>query len=96
MDTRVAAQIDPSDGFARHRQQAALERSGLAGGGEDRSMVVGIGGDVEEPDPGLAAECSTDGLDARRVAPFAQVGHDLEQRHLEQYRSALKSACGGC
>jgi hypothetical protein len=82
MDAGVAAQIDPGDGFARHRQQAALEREGLAGGGEDRTMVIAIGGDVEEPDPGLVAERTTDGLDARQVAPFAHVGHDLEQRHL--------------
>ncbi len=74
----VATQVDSVSSDLNGGDQRIDQRLVLTDDRENRSVVVGIRVDVEEPHPG---ERGTDRIDDGPVAPLGEVGHGLEWQH---------------
>ena len=80
MDAVVAPEVDPSSGLVDSGDQPALERLVLADQRDHGAVMAAVDVRVERARSG-AFERGRDRGHRRRIAPFGDVGHGLEEGH---------------
>src|SRR5436190_681767 len=71
--------------------RAGFDGRGVAGHGEDGTVVRGVGGMVEQADAGYRADGGDDRVDHFGPASLADVGNTLDDWHGNLYNSAIFS-----